>query len=272
MKTKRDSLRSGRFLLTVLIVLGHGAVSEAAMIQFFPLGSQMKDREIYVLEVVTAEDLEGSGLSEGELEAFQYLSVYLRLGGHFVGLTGDLIRLEDGEYEIIIGDSKKVLLQPRLTLSIAGDSVRLMRYEIWGLSLNVMGDDIDAGCVHRVVPKRPSPNLPYDNSGGVTVIPVRDVHDWVIQDEIGCFGTSSVGCQRQPYVANVDSEPQGAEIWVDGDYTGQRTPATGLGSSFCDGAELVSVVLRKQGWPVCHKVLEVAPNKTVNVSCTLGQE
>ena len=234
MKNAGNLRAVARYLpFTALLLLGISVheSSNAAVVQFTQTGKQFSNEKIY--------------------ESRHFRAT--------VGLVGDLIELKDGEYTFFISAPRSY--EVRIDVTVSNINVQVTEAEIF-LSLS-------DGCAEVWETSWETPKPTISRPQMITDIHLPDVRFIRSSGDGVCEHPLLMGCDRRSFMISVESDPDNAEIWIDGRDTGLRTPASGLAGSFCERNAEVDLVLRKSGWINCLRTLNVEADGVFNLHCEL---
>ena len=205
--------------------------SEAAVVEFRPTGEHFRDAKVY--------------------ESNKPWTT--------VGLVGDLIQLEDGKYTFQIGTEHRY--QVHIIVTVTGREVKIEEFEV---HLN-----LSDGCASPWETRWERPEVFVRYPEQTIVISLSDVR--FVRQLRGrvCALGASIGCGRAAVDISIESSPPEADIWLDGEFSGYRTPVYGLVVSFCRESPVIDVMLRKSGWIICNDTLDVQPSGKVDFACEL---
>ena len=181
----------------------------------------------------------------------------LRVGRNFLGFMGDVVDLHDGTHRIYVNAPRGYTLQ--FTLTVQGRELNLVNTDHF--PRNCDGEVFDI-------------NWPFPNV--VDSTEYKDVKVIVLSDpqfgrSLGrseCHLFATLTCTKRKVILRAESEPSGAEIWIENEKMPFPTNAT-LSVPYCKHESSKEVVLRKDGMINCRKTIQLSPDSRVLVACKL---
>ena len=170
--------------LAICFLIGVSAykMSAAGIVEFAPMGKQFRNEEIYESRHMRA----------------------------VVGLIGDLINLEDGEYVFTINAPRNYRVH--IALSMNAQIVQVTESTAYFY--------ISEGCAEIWDISWDIPKATTSRTQMITTIHLPDVRFLRNSGGGTCEQPSSIGCDRRQFLITVDSNPPNAEIWLNGENTG----------------------------------------------------
>ena len=200
---------------------------------------------------------------------------FVSIGNHFIGKTiygsnfdgivgvvGDLISIDHGKYSFYIPAPKNYKVA--VSLYILDDG------SVMNVGANSIFRDYKDVCYEEWEATWSGPNMSVNETDEVVTIGLPDLEfAKMIGEE--CSPPAFVGCPRRQFFLSVNSNPSEAEIWVDGENSGYRTPTQELVGSYCSDRPSVTVIVRKPGWINCFRSFSVYHKQRIDIRCVLGQ-
>lgn len=173
----------------------------------------------------------------------------------FIGLIGDTVALDDGDYTLYFPVDNGYVL--RTGISVQGEAVTVKHHSA----------AIRHGrYLYEVDWPQPSISKPEEQPVWVLTFPeaqfVRQLERYRQP------ALSLAGCTQRKVILTVTSSPSNAEIWIGGSKVAASTDTT-LSVPFCSNESLKYVTVRADGHINCLQQFGLAPNRKVSVACTL---
>ena len=181
MRLTNRFLRVAQYIcLSILFLIGPSVEKAlaAAIVRFEATGKQFRNGLIYESKSIQAE----------------------------VGLLGDFVELEDGEYAFTIDAPRNYRV--RISLSVNDQIVQIVDSDAYIY--------VSDGCAEIWDISWDTPKLTTSKRQKITTIHLPDIR--FIRNSGGgtCRYPSSIGCDRRKFVFSINSSPPNAEIWING--------------------------------------------------------
>ncbi|MEM9624663.1 MAG: hypothetical protein AAGA21_00410 [Pseudomonadota bacterium] len=188
---------------------------------------------------------EGRALRNAELKSEE----------NILGLVGDFVELKDGTYDVSLDAPNDY----ELHFSLLVDGNRLSVLE---------SDARPANCSPERRVRWPQPktarSADYNN---VRTITLEDpIFGPPTGEPISCIQHSWLGCSKRKVILTAESEPRGAEIWIDGKKQDNQTNRT-LSVPYCVDDKVKSVLLRMENKINCEESVDLSPDARVTIAC-----
>ena len=182
----------------------------------------------------------------------------LSIGWDFIGLMGDLVDLDDGTHKISVNAPRGYTLQFALTIR--------------GNVLNVASPElIPQNCTEELDVNWRRPDVvdstEYEN---VKVIILNDPEFGAPTGDVLCMSSAMAGCTKRKIILTAKSEPNGAEIRIDGKKIQHLTNAT-LSVPYCEYESSKNITLRMDGKINCKKTILLSPDSVVSIICNFSE-
>lgn len=193
----------------------------------------------------------------------QYRNQPIRLGQHkVVGRVGDYFELRDGTHSLRIDAPRNHYVQ--MEVDVRGDNLEIRIEQ----EKSVYGH----GCEDRWVTewigqlKKEQTRI---RQGTLWVISLPEIGFTRAAGEGVCASAVGVSCDRIGFYVTVSTQPENAEIWIDGEVSNQRTPTGRLKFSACQSDESVQVLTRTEGYIPCKEEFEIYHDADIVFSCSM---
>ena len=185
------------------------------------------------------------------------------LGGNVVGITGDYFVLGTGTH--------------RLYIDAPRDHLVIMDVEVRQDDLEIEIDKVQSSHANGDMYEW---NTAWTGRLETTRTQFRQGILWtIVLPEIRFIGrtgnlalrppAASIGCERRAYNLNVDTQPRNAEIWINHERFGYRTPTGQLRVSYCEYQDSVHILTRTDDHVNCEQTFALHPDAEIVFRCEL---
>ena len=178
------------------------------------------------------------------------------VGSEHAGFVGDLMDVPDGIHKIRISAPHNYTLQ--FTLTVKGKDLKVTETEI---------RHYFSGCMPELQVTWPNPTIEENKiyKHIANLVLGNPVFGKPTGNEV-CSSDSAMGCNKRKIILTVNSEPEGAEIWIDSKKTPFRTDNT-LSVPYCDERKTINVLVRLPSMVNCLKIIPLSPDSEVSLTC-----
>ena len=195
--------------------------------------------------------------------ARQYQNQIILLGRNkAVGTPGDYFELRDGTHFLYIYAPRNHYVE--LKIDVRGDSleVRIDKDQSYD----------ERGCKQDWITEwrgRLQTTQSRIRPGVLWTIFLPEIRFVHATDSVYCSLPSSQSCKRKAYSLSVHTEPKNAEILINGERVGHRTPKPNLRQSYCQWEESVQILTRAPGHVNCAKEFKLYPDADLDFYCKM---
>jgi len=181
----------------------------------------------------------------------------IKIGWKHVGFVDDLLDLADGDHRIRIDAPHNYTL--RFNLTVKGNDIKTTEKGFYPndcvpeLKVSWPDPTVENSKIYKNVTSIVLPKPIFGKPTGIN----------------GCPLYSMMGCDKKKVILTASSEPQGAEIWIDGKKMLFGTDNT-LSVPYCDYQKTKMVLVRMPGMVNCLKSIPLSPNSRVSLACVFN--